>query len=34
MSAALQLDRSQPTRCGHSGIQIEVRKAGIERRHW
>jgi len=28
------LGGQESTLCGYSGIQIEVRKAGIEWRHW
>jgi len=28
------IDRRLATRNGYSGIQIEVRKSGIERRQW
>jgi hypothetical protein len=34
MTAAHPAELTLSTLCGYSGIQIEVRKAGIERRHW
>jgi len=32
--SSAQLEDPDPTQSGYSGIQIEVRKAGIDRRQW